>query len=256
VRVKKVKPVLFCTSILFASLMLLFCSDKASAQEEANWRFDLAPLYLWAANLDGNAVVKGKSGSLKLDFNEIFDNLEAAYTARFEAWYKNKWGIFFDYNYISISHDKETPLPKDIKTNVTNNFFNLAVGYRVLSGTHSIDAMAGIRYTFLDMKVTFLRDPVKPIDNENWVDPIFGLRYRWQMSDKWSITLYGDAGGLANADLTWQGLGLVTFQPWKHVSFGLGYRALYWNYTTGEGLDRFEWDTTMHGPILGINFNW
>jgi len=88
------------------------------------------------------------------------------------------------------------------------------------------------------------------------VDPIFGLRYRWQMSDKWSVTLYGDAGGGANADLTWQGLGLVNFQPWKHVSFSLGYRALYWDYETGSGVDRFEWDVTMHGPIIGINFNW
>jgi hypothetical protein len=255
-RVKKMKPVLFCTIILFVSLALLFYVSKATAQEDGNWRFDLAPLYFWAASLNGDAVVNGQESSIKLDFNDIFDNLESVFTARFEAWYKNRWGIFFDYNYLNISGEQETPFPKNIKADITSSFFNLQVGYRVLSGTHSLDALAGIRYTFLDMEVTFLRDPKKPVDKENWADPIFGLRYRWQMSDKWSVTLYGDAGGLANADLTWQGLGLVTFQPWKHVSFGLGYRALDWDYKTGSGLDRFEWDTTMHGPIIGINFNW
>jgi hypothetical protein len=255
-RVQKVKPVLFLAVLFFASSALLFCSNEACAEEEGNWRFDLAPMYLWAANLDGDVVLRRKEASVKLDFNDIFDNLETVFTARFEAWYKNRWGIFFDYNYLSISGEQDTPFPKNIKVDMICSFFNLAVGYRVLSGTHSLDAMAGLRYTFLDMEVTFLRDPQKPVDKESWADPIFGLRYRWQMSDKWSVTLYGDAGGLANADLTWQGLGLVTFQPWKHVSFGVGYRALYWDYKTGSGIDRFEWDTTMYGPIIGINFNW
>jgi hypothetical protein len=202
-------------------------------------------------------VVKGnKGGSFKLDFSDLFDNLEAAYTARFEVWYKNKWGIFFDYNYINMVGEEETPLPKNIKADVTTNFFNLAGAYRVLSGTHSLDVLAGIRYTFLEVEVTFLRDPFKPIDHESWVDPIAGLRYRWQMFEKWSITLYGDIGGAVNSDLTWQALGMVKFQPWKHVSFGLGYRALYWDYDTGSGEDQFEWNTTMHGPIFGVNFNW
>jgi len=25
---------------------------------------------------------------------------------------------------------------------------------------------------------------------------------------------------------------------------------------TVSGTDRFEWNTTMHSPIIGINFNW
>jgi hypothetical protein len=256
VLMKKVKPVLFFAVALCLSSAFLFCSNEAFAEEEENWRFDLAPLYLWASSVDGNAVINGKGSSFNLDFNDLFDNLEAALTARFEGWYKNKWGIFFDYNYMNVAGEQETPLPKNIKLDMTLNFFNLEGAYRVLSGTHALDVLAGIRYTFLDMEVTFLRDPVKPVDNESWVDPIAGLRYRWQMFEKWSVVLYGDIGGAVNSDLTWQGLGIVTFQPWKHVSFGLGYRALHWDYESGSGADTFEWKTTMHGPILGANFNW
>jgi len=254
--VKNVRIFLSFIAIFFTSLMLLFFCSAASAQEEDNWQFDLAPLYFWAANLDGNAVVKGQGSSVNLDFNDVFDNLQSVFTARFEAWYKNRWGIFFDYNYLNISGEQETPLAKNIKVDLTSSFFNLALGYRVFSGMHTLDAMVGVRYTYLDTELTFLGDPKKPVDKESWADPIFGLRYRWQMAEKWAITFYGDVGGVANADLTWQGLGLITFQPWKHVSFGLGYRALYWDYKTGTGLDRFEFDVTQHGPIIGINFNW
>jgi hypothetical protein len=31
-----------------------------------------------------------------------------------------------------------------------------------------------------------------------------------------------------------------------------GYRALYQDYTDSSGTDKFQWDMTLHGPILGL----
>ena len=31
-----------------------------------------------------------------------------------------------------------------------------------------------------------------------------------------------------------------------------GYRAIYQDYKDGSGDDKFEWDVTFHGPILGL----
>ena len=31
-----------------------------------------------------------------------------------------------------------------------------------------------------------------------------------------------------------------------------GYRALYVDYTKGSGLTHFEYNMTMHGPIIGL----
>ncbi len=31
------------------------------------------------------------------------------------------------------------------------------------------------------------------------------------------------------------------------------YRALYQDFEEGSGSDRFVWDVTLHGPILGLN---
>jgi len=32
----------------------------------------------------------------------------------------------------------------------------------------------------------------------------------------------------------------------------LWHRARYQDYTDGSGADKFEWDVTLHGPILGL----
>jgi hypothetical protein len=32
----------------------------------------------------------------------------------------------------------------------------------------------------------------------------------------------------------------------------LGYKALFVDYSKGSGLNHFEYDMTMHGPILGV----
>jgi hypothetical protein len=36
----------------------------------------------------------------------------------------------------------------------------------------------------------------------------------------------------------------------------LGYKALYVDYLKGSGLSQFEYDVTMHGPILGVTTRW
>ncbi|MBW1817507.1 MAG: hypothetical protein JRJ60_10130, partial [Deltaproteobacteria bacterium] len=88
-------------------------------------------------------------------------------------------------------------------------------------------------------------------------DPLIGGRYLWKMADKWTMILRGDIGGFGiGSDFAWQAVGMIDFQPWKHVSFIAGYRALDMDYESGSGLDAFKYDVLMHGPVLGINFRW
>ena len=44
----------------------------------------------------------------------------------------------------------------------------------------------------------------------------------------------------------WKGLGL----DWAVLA---GYRALGQDYSTGSGRPRFQWDTVMRGPIVGLS---
>ncbi len=82
-------------------------------------------------------------------------------------------------------------------------------------------------------------------------------QYSHKIADKWSLSLYGDIGGFGvSSDFTWQGFGLIDFQPWKNVAFIAGYRAIGTDYETGSGTDKFTFDTTVHGPIIGVDIRW
>ena len=56
-----------------------------------------------------------------------------------------------------------------------------------------------------------------------------------------------------SSDFTWQALGLIDFQPWKHAAIVGGYRAIATDYTSGSGRDKFTYDAIVHGPVLGLD---
>ena len=58
------------------------------------------------------------------------------------------------------------------------------------------------------------------------------------------------------SDFAWWALGLIGYQ-WRGAGLEWavlgGYKALGQDYTNGSGARRFQWDTTMHGPALGLS---
>lgn len=90
-----------------------------------------------------------------------------------------------------------------------------------------------------------------------WVDPIIGARLSHQFSPAWSLLVSGDVGGFgAGSKFSWQTIGVLSyeFSQSKPVTWSgmLGYKALFVDYTQGSGLTHYEYEMTMHGPILGI----
>ena len=70
----------------------------------------------------------------------------------------------------------------------------------------------------------------------------------------WSVEGYGDIGGFGvGCDLTWMLQGRVNWQISPLVGVGLGYRALYQNYSSGSGSDYYKWKITMQGPLAAVN---
>lgn len=45
-------------------VVIVLIATNASSQEENAWKFDLAPFYLWAANLEGDATVSHRQIAL------------------------------------------------------------------------------------------------------------------------------------------------------------------------------------------------
>jgi hypothetical protein len=207
----------------------------AFSGEDDAWQFDLAPLYLWAISIDGDMGIGDRTASASIDFGDVWDKLEGTVTLRFNATYREKFGMFVDYNYLDLGKEITTAVG-NIEASFTSEILNLAGTYRFLNGPHTLEGVAGIRYTKLDAGIR-LRDLAISLDGDHsWVDPIVGLGYNYQISDRWSLRLYGDIGGFgAASDFTWQALALIDYQPWENFAIAAGYRALGTDYETGSG---------------------
>jgi hypothetical protein len=91
----------------------------------------------------------------------------------------------------------------------------------------------------------------------SWVDPLVGLRLRHQFAPGWNFVASGDVGGFSvGSKFSWQALAALNYDFYVHNGItwsGMaGYRALYVDYSKGSGLNQYEYNMTMHGPIIGI----
>jgi hypothetical protein len=243
-----------CFALILCSISLVL-PVTVSAESNKDWEFELAPFYLWAINISGDVGLVGRTSSAQVEFGDIWDNLEGVFTTRFSTVYKKKFGLMVGYNYLDLGKEKDSE-QINLEVGFTSKILNLAGTYRVIDDKHRLDGIAGIRYTSMDVSFDFPGIGQDLSRDVSWTDPILGLLYRYPFSERWGLRLYGDIGGFGvGSDFTWQGLALLTYQPWKNVAFALGYRALGTDYSS-DGSDAFTYDATTHGPLFGIDFSW
>ena len=76
------------------------------------------------------------------------------------------------------------------------------------------------------------------------------------LSEAWTLGMHLDIGGFGvGADFTYNAWAMLDYS-WgekRHAFFG--YRGLYQDYKTGSGANRFKWDATSHGPVVGMIFH-
>ena len=175
-----------CIEVVVIFYICLFVSSLCMANETEkprDWEFNLAPLYLWMANISGDMTMKGSANSVDAAFDQIMDNLEKVVTVHFEGLYQKKYGFMFNLDYLDLSGSETTPLGS-LNVNLTETITELDGFYRIQKGPHAYDFLLGLRYTDIDADANFENLPLNGTVDENWMDAIVGLRYRYQISDK------------------------------------------------------------------------
>jgi hypothetical protein len=95
------------------------------------------------------------------------------------------------------------------------------------------------------------RLPTSASNSVNWLDPIIGIRARYNMSDSLFLKLYGDVGGFgAGSELTWQYYAGLGWQASKNGSLEIGWRQNYNDYTNGD----FIYKASMYGPYAAFAY--
>jgi hypothetical protein len=82
----------------------------------------------------------------------------------------------------------------------------------------------------------------------------------WALAADGNVTVKGiKIGGIAfGSDFAWDAFALIGYRfdlfGKNNASVFAGYRALHQDYTDGSGDDKFKWDVTLDGPVLGLSW--
>jgi hypothetical protein len=229
---------------------------NAHAQEETSgsksWQYDIAPYYLWAVGLDGEATVMGSTSDVDVSFSDILDQLEFMFDFHFEARHENGWGYIVEPLFLILESEGSAPAGTvTVETNIA--MLEGMVTNRLGASEHGFNLLWGTRYLRIENEISPVLLPT--IEGEqDWLDAVVGLRYAPRLSKKWSLTLRGDVGA-GGSDFTWQASALAFVDLSKRTQLAFGYRHLDIDYEDGSGSSLFRFDASLSGPIMGININ-
>ena len=246
--------------LLFVSLFCL--NPPARAQEPEEWEFIFAP-YGWFAGTDGDLTVGDQRVDVDVGFSDVWDTLDFGALGHFEA-RKGTWGGFLDVIYLKTSTDEDVTVgPAALGVELVTKQWITEVGgfYRIWrdrSRAASLDVLAGGRYWNLENELGLrLSGPAgetsaKRTEDSDWIDPLVGVRYKMNLTDRLLFNARADVGGFgvgSAADLTWNLVGLLGYELTPSISLWGGYKSLW--------LDRDEEinaDLNIRGPVAGFSF--
>lgn len=228
--------------------------DSAEILQRDDWSFSISP-YVWAASLEGTVGVDGLPAlDIDASFGDILRNLDLAAMTVVELRYQ-RFGLYADivFTNISVDGDPRREILFD-DADVRNELFIGTFGgaYRILESERGhLDLLAGARAWSVDTRLNLdggLLDDQEVESNQNWVDPVIGIKGRFNLGRGLYLNGLAHAGGFGIAsDLTWDVFGGIGYQFNETVSAIAGYRHLEVDYDNSG----FSFDVELSGPVIG-----
>jgi opacity protein-like surface antigen len=228
-------------------------------EEVSSWNFEFSP-YAAMSSISGDSAVISPSAlsHVELPFDDILDALEFGTAVHFEALHSSGWGLWIDYNYVSLGGSGSIPIPETARVlkeiDVKQAVFEGYGMYRQQLENGTFDYMAGIRRWNLKLNATLDAPDIHDTKN-HWIDFVAGARWTTNLSENWKFYVRGDIGA-GDSDFTATAAAGVRYVINEWIDFDLQYKALWVDYETGTAgtLDYFSYDTLTQGPIIGLNF--
>jgi len=246
---------------IFSIFLLSLLSSPADAQgsDGRSWTYAVKP-YLLASSINGSASMGRVSGiAVDVSFSDILDNLQMAGMLNFEAQNQNGWGVILDYGFMDLGADTSIGFGGVIDASVRQGIFEALATRHLGADSGNLEVLFGIRWW--DNKVRASFDPiiwngsVSASIDEDWVDPIVGLRWTNTISDRWQWQLRGDVGGLGvGSDFSWNASATASYKMNDRFDLEFGYKAIDVDYDNGKADNEgfFAYDAMTHGPLVGL----
>jgi hypothetical protein len=241
-------------------------TPAATTQDEDKWTFN-SPLYFWAAGLNGDLTLGGRSAHLDLSPTDVLNHLDVGFMAYLEL-AKPQYGFYAQPNYMKLSANGGSA---GFKANDDVQLWIAEFGgfYRIwTSGSDrpaSLYALAGGRYWNIHNKLT-INPPIGPNENfagTKWLmDPIVGLRFEEYFTKRLHARVQADVGGFGlssdTSRFSWQVLPTVGYDFTMPVikkpsTVFAGWRQINVQYVGKSGGNKRSADLTLEGVIIGVN---
>jgi hypothetical protein len=245
--------------ILLSSMAACSLALAANPANADAWSFQIEP-YLLGVSIDGHAGI-GRVNGVDVDVNtsDIIDKLDMGAMVHFVARHESGWGVALDYAFMDLSDNITGPRGGVLSGDVRQGMLEAMLVKGTRSGDAQLDYFAGLRWWDNDLDVTIdpviLPGTVSASVEEDWVDLVIGARWMNPINEKWTFVLRGDIGA-GGSDFTASTIIGFRYSIGKSTELDLGYKALLVDYETGTPGQPgyFKYDTTTHGPAIGLAF--
>ena len=248
-------------SILVTSIAAVaMWAAPASAQSFDDVEFKLTP-YIWIAWPEGDIETESGGGGgsslppIQANFDDV--SLSGMFTGSADARF-GRFGVFGDLSYYEIEADKNIDITGDVfvsgQFDVSGLKGMLNGYYRVVDDSrYSVDLMAGIHYVQadLDIGVTTPNRNLSGSVDEDWWDPVIGVRGDAALSEHFGVEGFAFYGGFGvNSDELYDVFGALNWRFNDTFTASLGWR---W-FTDKFSGDRLDYETSFSGPLAGLEF--
>jgi hypothetical protein len=245
-------------ALAFFLPLALAALPPAAAQAEPYATGGVTP-YIWITGAKGD--VSGPAGNPPRDISASFDNLSDHLDSglMIEADLRvGRIGGFANVDFTRFANAREVEVNQfvsaasDVEMKV--NAGTVALFYHFGdSDLLAVDAVAGARITSAktDARLLINGAPIGAKHNQQWWDPIIGVRTTVQLTDRIGLMAYGDYGGFGvSSDAVWQVYGAASFAFNNTFSVSAGYRY----YVVDFHKDELDYNVTTAGPLIGARF--
>lgn len=230
------------------------------------WHFQLTPL-VWAAQLDtGSITVKGQKASPDIQVHDYITKIQGL--VEFDAQVRNgRFGFETLFIYMALQDDVSEQ-GTGLRTDLTAVWVDAVGFYRLgpfglgaerdgFTPKFVVDPYAGGRYNYLNARLKVRNGGQQVEEDVQWAEPIVGFKTRWDLTPRWTFSTSADIGGyVGGSKLAYQATGLIGYRfgmfNERDARVMAGYKVRHQNYSEGNGDDRFQWDMTLHGPLIAL----
>ncbi len=248
------------------------CGPAACACDR--WQFR-ASIPIWIPGITGSFATGStsvSSGGSLFDFAGLADRfldvatgLEFAFVGSLGA-SRGRWSLDIDGFGATVGSTLTVKSSgADAEIDLTAFIGRAMVGYRIVDGPLgcgtcgerrlTADVYTGIRVYHVNLELDTGTSDDK--GSSDWIDPIIGLRAKWDLSARWTAAAEADIGGFGvGSDFVWSASASIGYRFTSCFGMRLGWSILDIDYSIGSGSKNFEFDVRFSGPTLAFTFEW